>query len=69
MQKEIIMKGMIRRGAMTLAVLMLTASWAWAQNSSITYIKRSWDDNQKRVVTEQVSCNTYTTLEGDHSED
>ncbi len=50
MKKETVMKGMIRRVAMTLAVLMLTAIEVGAENSPIKYIERSWDNDQKKVV-------------------
>ena len=58
------MKEMIRRVAMTLAVLMLTAIEVGAENSPIKYIERSWDNDQKKVVDTEKTITNYEILAG-----
>jgi hypothetical protein len=60
MKRELLSKGMILRSAMTLAIVMLTATGAWAYNKKeITYVDRTWDETNKVVVSTPKSVEAY----------
>ncbi len=64
MKKAFVMKEMIRRVAMTLAVLMLTAIEVGAEN--VTFTVHSWNGSQVVTTTDTKDA---TVLEGDHAKD
>ena len=53
---------------MTVAMFCAIAQDAWADNDPITYIERSWDEVNKRVVETEKTCYSYTLLSGNHSD-
>ena len=51
------------------AMLLTLGQNAKAQNAEITYIERSWDSENKKVVDTATPISDYTVIEGDHAND
>ena len=48
-------------------LLNMVAQGAWAENTAITYIERSWDETEKKVVETAKTISDYTIVSGSHS--
>ena len=67
MVKRQVIRKMINKKALTTFALLCFPLWgleAWAQNTPITYIERSWDNNQKKIVETEKTITDYTILTG-----
>ena len=60
---------MLSQLVLVAAMLLSFGHTAKAQNPEITYIERSWDSENKKVVDTETPISDYIVIEGDHAND